>query len=251
MVSSKDNTQCSSSSSCSNTKNLLRNNNNNTFRNYDQFWLNNPQILIDPKRFIEFYPSPLMTRVEQLNAIVRFCFYLSIVLILVKQNINYIYLFLISLVMTFLIYQYDPTLKGDEKIELYDVYENKSPINQDVNFVKPSYNNPFMNILLPEILDDPTRQAYSKKSFINNLELSQDVEDKFAYNLYQDVDDVFGKTNSQRQFYTTPITTVPNDQGGFAQWCYGRPDTCKDENGYQCMLNNYRFLDGESRPVMF
>ena len=232
-------------------ENIQTFNKNNTFRNYDQFWLNNPQILIDPKRFVEFYPSPLMTRVEQLNAIVRFCFYLSIVLILVKQNINYIYLFLISLVVTFLIYQYDPSLKGDEKIELYDIYKNKSKSARDLNYIKPTYNNPFMNVLLPEILDDPDRQAYSKKSFINNLELKQDVEDKFGYNLYQDVNDVFGKANSQRQFYTMPITTIPNEQSNFAQWCFGRPDTCKDENGYQCMLNNSRFLDGESRPVMF
>ena len=226
-------------------------NKDNSFRKYDPFWLNNPQILIDPKRFVEFFPNTNMTRVEQLNAIVRFCFYLSILLILLRQDINYIYLFLISLVLTFLIYQYDPSLKGDEKIELYDVYENRRKQPEGRNYVKPTYNNPFMNPLVTEILDNPNRDAYSKKSFINNLELNNDIEDKFAYNLYQDVDDVFGKTNSQRQFYTVPATTIPNDQGGFARWLYGRPDACKEENGYQCMLNNYRFLDGESRPVQF
>jgi len=223
----------------------------NSFRKYDQFWLNNPQVLIDPKRMVEFFPSTNMTRVEQLNSIVRFCFYLSILLILLKGDINYIYLFLVSLVLTFMIYQYDPSLKGDEKIELYDIYETRKKAVRGKNYVKPTYNNPFMNPLLTEILDNPNREAYSKKSFINNIELNQDIEDKFAYNLYQDVDDIFGKTNSQRQFYTVPSTTIPNDQNSFARWLYGRPDACREENGYQCMLNNYRFLDGESRPVQF
>ena len=92
----------------------------------DAFWLNNPQILIDPKRLSEFFPSPIMTRVEQLNAIVRFCFYLSVTLMLLKQNINYIYLFIISLVLTFMIYQYDPKIKDLEYKETFGIFDNQS-----------------------------------------------------------------------------------------------------------------------------
>ena len=219
-------------------------------RNFDPFWLNNPQILINPTRYTEFFPNPGMTRVEQLNAIVRFCFYLSIILVLYKQNINYIYVGLVSLVITYFIYRYDPGLKDDEKLETYTVYERKDRL-PGRNYVKPSFNNPFMNPSLVDYIDNPMRDAYSKKSFIDNQELKAEIEDKFAYNLYQDVNDVFGKTNSQRQFYTTPITTIPNDQGNFAKWLYGRPPTCKDNNGYQCMLNNTRPLEGESRPIIY
>ncbi len=217
----------------------------------DAFWLNNPQILIDPKRLSEFFPSLNMTRVEQLNSIVRFCFYLSIILMLLKQNINYIYLFIISLVITFFIYQYDPKLKEIEHKETFGIFDKKSKRDSKKNYVKPTYANPFMNPSLLDYTENPDREAYSKKSFINNDSLDLDIEEKFAYNLYQDVNDIYGKTNSQRQFYTTPVTTIPNEQANFANWLYGRPDTCKNDNGYQCMINNPTFLDGESPPIIY
>ena len=52
-----------------------------------------------------------------------------------------------------------------------------------------------------------------------------------------DVNDIFGKNNSQRQFYTVPGNQVPNDQGSFAQWCYGQPKTCKEGNKLACLSN--------------
>ena len=50
-----------------------------------------------------------------------------------------------------------------------------------------------------------------------------------------DVNDIFGKNNSQRQFYTVPGNQVPNDQGSFAQWLYGTPKTCKEGNSIACL----------------
>ena len=48
---------------------------------------------------------------------------------------------------------------------------------------------------------------------------------------------VFGKNNSQREFYTAPVTTIPNNQGDFADWCYKTGKTCKENNGKQCLEN--------------
>ena len=48
----------------------------------------------------------------------------------------------------------------------------------------------------------------------------------FNEDLYRDLTDVFGKNNSQRRnFIPVPGNQVPNDQGAFAQWCYGTPPT--------------------------
>jgi len=211
----------------------------------DDFWLNNPQILIQPTRLAEFFPSAMMTRVEQLNSIVRFCFYLSILLILFKQNINFIYIFITSLVLTFLVYQYNPALKKPS-----EYFDSKSKRDVLKKYVKPTYDNPFMNPSMLDYTENPNRESYSKKSFVNNKNLNLDIEQKFSYNLYQDVNDIFGKTNSQRQFYTTPITTIPNEQSSFANWLYGKP-ACKENNGYQCMLNNPVFLEGQSPPIIY
>ena len=66
------------------------------------------------------------------------------------------------------------------------------------------------------------------------------------FNLYKDVSDIFSKNNSQRQFYTTPVTTIPNDQGSFADWLYKTPPTCKENNGNQCVANNFYNLKQSS-----
>ena len=67
--------------------------------------------------------------------------------------------------------------------------------------------------------------------------LKKDIEQNFNHNLYRDVSDLYGKSNSQRQYYTTPNTQIPNDQTSFAKWCYGTPATCKEGNNLQCFNN--------------
>ena len=52
-----------------------------------------------------------------------------------------------------------------------------------------------------------------------------------------DVNDVFAKHNSQRQFYTMPVTDICNDQTNFAKWLYLTPPSCKEGNGLQCSAN--------------
>ena len=92
----------------------------------------------------------------------------------------------------------------------------------------PTVNNPFMNINL--ITEDPT-QKEPPPSW-NNEEIQEKIENKFNYNLYRDVGDLYGKNNSQRQFYTTPSTTIPNNQTAFAKWCYNTGPTCKEKSLY-------------------
>jgi len=220
-------------------------------RNRDKFWLNNPKILLDSRRISEFYPSDKMSSVEQLNAVVRFSLYLSLLLILLKLNVNYIFIFLFSLLATYIIYNFDDNMKKQEDIEHYEVFKDKSIRSKNKVYVKPTYDNPFMNPSLCDYKNNPNREAYSKKSFIYNEKIKEEIEDKFSYNLYQDVNDIYGKNNSQRQFYTTPVTTIPNDQDSFAKWLYSKAEHCKDGDGYQCMQNNPRFLESESRDVIY
>ena len=96
------------------------------------------------------------------------------------------------------------------------------------NSRKPTVNNPFMNINL--ITHDPT-QKQAPPSW-NNEPLQEQIEDKFNYNLYRDVGDLYGKNNSQRQYYTAPSTTIPNNQTAFAKWCFNTGPTCKEKSLY-------------------
>jgi hypothetical protein len=123
-------------------------------------------------------------------------------------------------------------------------YSEHMTTNENVNknYIPSTKNNPFMNVLVTDYKDNPNRDAeISKHVYFDNddkrQEIQKTIKHNFKNNLYKDVSDVFGRMNSERQFYTTPITTIPNDQGNFAKWLYGRPKTCKENNGDQCYKN--------------
>jgi hypothetical protein len=96
------------------------------------------------------------------------------------------------------------------------------------NCRKPTADNPFMNIVFSDYLD-----ASNIPEPCNSNKI-QDTS-KFLYNstIYRNIEDVFERENSQRLFYTLPITTIPNKQKDFADWLYKTGPQCK-ENSSNC-----------------
>ena len=72
------------------------------------------------------------------------------------------------------------------------------------------------------------------QQLLENEGVEDGINHYFNENLYKNAEDLFEKKNSERQFYTVPATTVPNDQIKFAEWLWKEADTCK-YNGIQCL----------------
>jgi hypothetical protein len=101
------------------------------------------------------------------------------------------------------------------------------------DYTYPTARNPFMNVLVDEIKYNPTRPAAAP---INDPQVEGSLDDVFRVQYTSDPTDVFGKTQSQRQFIAMPYTTVPNDQGSFADWLYRIPGkTCKEGGRSSCL----------------
>jgi hypothetical protein len=113
------------------------------------------------------------------------------------------------------------------------LYNKSNDVNNNSNQTTvcnvPTKNNPFMNLLLSDIKYNPKHKACPP-----NQEIRSQTNKHFNYNLYTDVGDVFNNRNSQRQYYTNPVTTLPNDQSRFANWLYKVPTTCKSGDGIAC-----------------
>lgn len=187
---------------------------------YDKFWLNDYSILYQGNKVTQFFPTTFMNLAEKLNALVRLSIYLGIILSLIKNSYLYLYIPLITMAITVVIYN------TYSKSEGYQQQERSRPeIRKEKKRVKPTIDNPFMNINL--ITDDRKRDP-ATLSF-DKPKIQEDIEEKFNHNLYRDVSDLYGKSNSQREFYTAPSTTIPNDQTSFAKWCYNTGSTCKED----------------------
>jgi hypothetical protein len=98
--------------------------------------------------------------------------------------------------------------------------------------IDESSRNPFGNILIDEIKYAPTRPGAPD---ITTPQMKLKLDDFFRVQWYSDPTDVFGKAQSQREFATQPITTIPNDQKSYQEWLYKIPGkTCKEGNAKAC-----------------
>lgn len=197
----------------------------------DKFWANDFSVLYNTDRLVEFFPTSDMTMVEKLNAITRLGIYLGVVLSIIMRNYLYLYITVIIIALTFFIYKFQETNKEMYLNSDKDSFRNKNNALKldEKKCTEPTVNNPLMNF---NIIADRRDRAKACDSY-DSQEVKEKIENKFNYNLYRDVGDLYGKNNSQRQYYTMPATTMPNDQTAFAKWCYNTGPTCK-ERGLYC-----------------
>jgi hypothetical protein len=92
---------------------------------------------------------------------------------------------------------------------------------------RPTAANPFMNVLLTDFKENPHRAPACD---VRDCGTRSEVHQLFNKNLQRDVGDIFYKNASDREFYSTPNTTIPNDQDAFAKWLYKTPP----EKGLSC-----------------
>lgn len=209
----------------------------------DKFWSEQPSILYDGNRIIEFVPTSDMSIGEQLNAISRFCIYISVILLLIYHNYNLLYIGIIGCIIMYMIYYNYRKNQITEEEQFKDKVKKDLEINPNTQIKitesgdicqKPTPNNPFMNVLMTDYTDDPHRPPACPY----NDNMTNEERDKyFNYNLYKDVTDVWDRRNAQREFITMPNTTIPNDRDSFMNWCWRTTYVCKDGDLKYCLQN--------------
>ena len=137
---------------------------------------------------------------------------------------------------------------GKNKQNIKEGFANAMLYNElKSEYTNPKENNPMMNVLLPEISYDPKRSEaapsynYEVEKDLNNKTKDYVVDTTFGdgtkkqqeyirRKLFSDIGDNYGFDNSMRNFYTNPNTMIPNDQGGFANFCFGDMISAKEGN---------------------
>jgi hypothetical protein len=194
---------------------------------------------MDPKDFVsldhlhEFVPLSTMTFEQKLNSIMRFAIYFTLLLMIVQRDAKVIYIVVFVALFTWGMYAF----YARDKREFYSKHAEanlKYDKHKKEACSLPTKNNPFANILVSDYVLNPKRKPGCD---ITKKNMRKKVEKYFNHNLYRDVDDIWNRKSSSRNFYQMPIQTIPNQQGDFAQWLYGRDRTCKQGAGKQCLRN--------------
>lgn len=208
------------------------------------FWLDNPNILLNKNHITEIWPNAGFDLARKLNAITRIIVLMTILGYYLTKSQYLIISSIVSLVVLVMIY------KSKNKIELQEGFKSEfvEPTNKDMNeilkkeFTMPTKKNPVMNILLNEYTENPKRKpaAPSYNDEVHH-EINEKSKSDINKKLYKNLGDNLTFEDSMRNFYAMPSTSIPNNQKDFAIFCYGNMKSCKEGDGLQCSKNNAHF----------
>lgn len=211
------------------------------------FWLKDPMSLLNKNYITNVIPSQDLSYDAKLNAITRLIIIICVLGYLLTRNIRIIISAIISIIGIIIMYNINKGKQNQKKIIGKALKEG---FNSDIlynlsksSMTTPTKENPLMNVMLPEIQDNPKRNM-AAPSFAPKVEkeINESVKKNLDPKLFQDLGDNIEFDSSMRSFYATANTQIPNDQKAFAEFCYGGMKSCKEGDGLACHTKNYRHI---------
>lgn len=225
------------------------------------FWGNDPSILFKKSEIFQVWPTPDMTLEEKMNAISRIVILLSGLGFLFTFSIRFLLIGIITFLVIWFVYISSSVTKNEgfhkygknESAQIKITNPETLEVNLKSEFEEINKKNPFNNVLLTQINDDPHRKA-APPSFNPDVheDINKQTKKMIQYlnpgikntnkQLFGDLGERYEfDTQSQWYFYSTPNTKVCNDQGAFADYLYGNMPSARDGNAFALVQDNLRY----------
>jgi hypothetical protein len=209
------------------------------------FWSNDFTILFNKNYIMQVWPVAEMSYEEKLNAITR-CIILATLFgyfLTGAENTSILFIGLITIAIIYWMYHQRKAQAIAEgfsqnvslepmapPVKIQDSDELQKAIQSE--FQPGSRKNPYSNVLLTDIMDNPDKKAAPPAFNLDVQEkITKDVKrsvqmmnpgiDNTNKQLYGDLWSNFELDQSDRRFFSTANSKVVNDQGAFAQFLYG------------------------------
>ena len=233
------------------------------------FWTNDPSILFNKDYIFELWPLTNMSYERKMNAITRLIIFITILGYILTMSIRILVVGTITLILIFALFKMKKqkitqTLinEGFTSNEKQNVVTNEYITNPATletvlksEFKEGNLKNPFSNVLLTQIIDEPNRKP-APPAF--NVDVEEDITKNTKKTvqrlnpeikntnkqLFGDLWQKFNLDQSNRVFYSTPNTKVCNDQGAFAEYLYGFMPSGKSsepDGALARVQDNYRY----------
>jgi hypothetical protein len=210
---------------------------------------------------------------QKLNAITRLVILITILGYILTMSQRVLVVGILTLLVIFVLFKMRKqkitknmlnegfSLQGNDVTGMFDK-NNASYVNPETldsvlksEFKDGTKKNPFSNVLLTQIGDDPNRKA-APPSF--NVDVDEDITKNVKRavqmmnpgikntnkQLYGDLWQEFELDQSNRAFFSTANTRVTNDQGAYSQYLYGTMPSAKEstpEGAFARVQDNYRY----------
>jgi len=238
------------------------------------FWTNDPFILFNKDYILELWPTTNMTYEQKLNAITRLVVIITILGYILTMSVRILVVGIVTI--GFIVALFKMRKQKLTKSMLSEGFaintngnsnstnsSNSSTINNPATLesvLKSEYKegtkkNPFSNVLLTQIEDDPERKP-APPAFNVDVEenITKNTKKAVQYmnsgikntnkQLYGDLWNKFELDQSNRAFYSTANTKVCNDQGAYAEFLYGNMPSGKSsgpDGDFARVQDNYRY----------
>jgi hypothetical protein len=231
-------------------------------------------MLFNKDYIFELWPTIDMCYEQKLNAITRLIILITILGYILTMSQRILVIGVLTLVVIFVLFKMrKQKLTKDMMKEGFFVEENNqsgvfkqksktiiNPVTLDSvlndEFKEGTKRNPFSNVLLTQINDDPERKSAPPafnvsvdEDITKNIKKSVQMMNPGIKNtnkqLYPDLWQNFLLDDSNRVFYSTSNTRVePGDQGALGKFLYGTMFSAKEstpEGNMQRIADNYRY----------
>lgn len=231
------------------------------------FWSKDPSILLNKDYIFELWPTSKMSYEQKLNAISRLIILLTVLGFIFTMSARILVIGIITLIVVFILFKsskqkvtkemFKEGFSDNNAIVTGGTLTNPETLEQflKTDFMPNTKTNPFANVLLTEIGDDPNRKSAppafnpdvhedittSTKKMVQRLNPTIKNTNK---QLFGNLGDQFDLDQSNRNFYSTANTRVVNDQGAYADFLYGNMPSSKDANAAGAMervKDSYRY----------
>ena len=238
-----------------------------------QFWSNDPTVLFNKEYIFELWPTTDMCYEQKLNAITRLVILITILGYILTMSQRVLIVGILTLLVIFVLFKMRKqkitkdmlnegfAVQGNESTGMFDKTKGSyvNPVTLDAvlksEFKDGTKKNPFSNVLLTQITDDPERKA-EPPSF--NVDVDEDITKNVKRavqmmnpgikntnkQLYGDLYQEFDLDQSNRVFFSTANTRVTNDQTAYSQYLYGTMPSAKEstpEGAFARVQDNYRY----------
>jgi hypothetical protein len=196
-------------------------------------WFDDPQQLVRTDRVSQFWPNNDQTPEDRINAASRFVIYASCLIYLIRRDPRIFVLGATVLGVLYILY------KSKMVKETYGM-ASSGRIN---GCQMPTQDNPMGNVLITDYTDAPNRleACYypTVKPFVKSY-----LDDRIPYDAGRSRSALprYQRNAAARQFVTAPVSNIPGDQTGFAEWLYG------PKNGRTCR-SHPEMCDPDARGV--
>ena len=189
----------------------------------------------------EIFPTDGMTYEQKINAIARLIILLSGLGFIFTMKPRFLIIGFVTLVLIVILYKMKLNLKEPVSEGFSNLQKKKEGIIKKVDFKEGTKKNPFSNVLLTEIGDDPKRNS-APPAFNEQVDadITQNIKRGVQFmnpeikstskQLYGDLWDKFELDQSNRAFFSTANTQVMADQSAFSQFLYGDMISAKEQN---------------------